>query len=181
LPIEPNGPVTTAFAVLGTQQPEVVPEARQLARYSYGTELTVDALNDAIYAITMSLPNRTWKGVPVGEPEHTVRGALALLGVPEELPAGPTPALTTISGYRVYPSLAERPRRTLRVKVRPPNGCFDVDVELQPRIAGLLLTGSHRYAVVGRGDVEPEWVSTRVRVVNRSLTGPYAQRAADCR
>ncbi len=180
LPLETGVPIPTAFSVLGTQAPLAVPDAPQLARYDYGTELTVDGLNGVVYALTFSVPNRTWKGLSVGEPEQTVRGALALLGVPRELEADPGPALTTVSGYRVYPSLQRRPRRTLRVEVRPPNGCFDVDVDLQPRIAGLLLKGSDRYAVVGRGDAEPEWVSTRIRVLHRAVAGPYAQRA-NCR
>jgi len=180
LPIEPGTPITTAFSILGTQPPQATPDAPQLARYHYGTELAVDALNDVVYAITFSLPNRNWRGLSIGEPEQTVRGALALLGVPRELAQGPDPGLSTISGYRVYPSLDQRPTRTLRVEVRRPNGCFDVDVELRPRIAGLLLKGTDRYAVVGRGDVQLQWVSTRVRVVDRSVTGPYAQ-SAGCR
>jgi len=180
LPLEPGTPITTAFSILGTQPPRVAPEAPQLARYDYGTELAVDALNDVIYAITFSLPNRVWRGLSIGVPEQTVRGALALLGVPNELAQGPDPGLSTISGYRVYPSLDQRPTRTLRVEGRPPNGCFDVDVELRPRVAGLLLSGTDRHAVVGRGDVELQWVSTRVQVVNRSVAGPYAQ-GAGCR
>ena len=180
LPLETGAPITTAFAILGTQPPAAAPDAPQLARYGYGTELAVDALNDVIYAITFSLPNRTWEGLSIGEPEQTVRGALALLGVSRELAQGPDPGLSTISGYRVYPSLDRRPSRTLRVEVRPPNGCFDVDVVLRPRVAGLLLRGNERHAVVGRGDVALQWVSTRVRVVNRSVAGPYAQ-SAGCR
>lgn len=180
LPIEPGAPITNAFAVLGTQPPEAVPDAPQLARHDYGTGLSVDALNDVIYAITFSLPNRAWRGVSVGAPEQTVLGALALLGVPHELAQSPAPEATTVSGYRVYPSLDQRPTRTLRVAVRPPNGCFDVDVDLRPRVSGLLLRGADRLAVVGRNDVEPAWVSTRVRVINRSVTGPYAQ-GAGCR
>jgi hypothetical protein len=180
LPLETGTPITTAFAILGTQPPRAAPDAPQLARYDYGTALAVDALNDVIYAITFSLPNRSWRGLVIGEPEQTVRGALALLGVPREMAQGPDPGLTTVAGYRVYPSLEQRPRRTLRVDVRPPNGCFDVDVDLRPRITGLLLRGATRYAVVGRGEVEPEWVAARVRVVNRSVAGPYAQGIA-CR
>ena len=102
--------------------------------------------------------------ITVGDPELTVRGAMAMLGsVQEETPAPPPPP-QSVSGYEVYPSLEQRPRRTLRVEVRPPNGCYDVEVDLRPQVAGLLLDGSNRYAVIGKGDVTLEWVSTEARV-----------------
>ncbi len=173
LPVEPNAPVVTAFAVLGPQPPQAVPDAPQLARYAYGTDLTVDALNDRVYAITLEVSSRTWQGLQVGVSERTVRGSLAMLGqVQEEGSAVSDPQ--EIGGYRVYPSLDQRPRRTLRVEVRPPNGCFDVTVDLQPRAAGILERGGRRYAVIGKGDVTLEWVSTRIFIVNRAASGPYA-------
>ncbi len=164
LVVRPDDPITTVFAVLGPQQPEAIPDQPQLARYRYGTDLTVDTRNDLVDRITYRVPNRSWNGISVGDPELTVRGALAMLGpVREETPVPPRPP-QSVSGYEVYPSLEQRPRRTLRVEVRPPNGSFDVEVDLRPRIVGLLLDGSNRYAVIGRGDVSLEWVSTEVRV-----------------
>ena len=74
----------------------------------------------------------------------------------------------------MYPSLDERPVRTLRAEVRPPNGCLDVLVDLQPRAIGVLLDGDDRYAVVGRGEPTLDWVVTRIRVVSRAIRGPYA-------
>jgi hypothetical protein len=174
LPIEPGAPVTMVFALLGTQAPRPVPDEPRLARYSYGTDLEVDVINEAVYAVTFSVPNRSWRGLRAGVPEQTARGTLALLGTPEEVTRG-SPATPELRGsYLVYPSLEQRPRRTLRAEVRPPNGCFDVLVDLQPRAAGLLLQEGNRYAVVGRGEEPLEWAITRVRVVDRSVSGPYA-------
>ncbi len=164
LSINPEDAITTVFAVLGPQQPEPVPDRPRLARYRYGTDLTVDALNDRVDRITFRVPNRRWNMLAVGDPELTVRGAMTLLGtVEEETPAPPQPP-QSVSGYEVYESLGERPLRTLRAAVRPPNGCYDVEVDLRPRVAGLLLDGSNRYAVIGKGDVTLEWVSTEVRI-----------------
>lgn len=172
LPLKPDGPIQTAFSVLGAVPPQAVPEAPQLARYEYGSGLTVDAVNGVIYAITFSLPSRTWEGLAVAAPELTVRGSLAMFGTPAELPAREAPPPQTVSGYLVYPSPEARPVRTLQVDVRPPNGCFDIQMELRPQIAGVLIKGEERLAVIGRRGDEPRWVSTQVRIVNRAVAGP---------
>jgi hypothetical protein len=64
--------------------------------------------------------------------------------------------------------------------VRPPNGCFDAFVELQPRAAGVLVRGGNRYAVIGRGNVALDWAATLVRIVDRSVVGPYVAGPAGC-
>lgn len=178
--VDPNDPITTAFGVLGSPPPEPVPDEPRLARYRYGTDLAVDAFNRHVHRIVFSLPNRSWHGITVGDPEQTARGALALLGpVREETPQPPRPP-QSVSGYEVYPSLDERPRRTLRVEVRAPNGCYDVDLDLRPRVAGLLLKGSNRYAVIGEDGASPQWVSTEVRITSRAVIGPDGT-VAGCR
>lgn len=167
-----RGPIEDVFALLGTESPRAVPDAPRLARYEYGTGLTIDALNGTVYAITFSLPSRSWQGITIGAPEQTVRGALALLGIARELTAHPAPPPQTVSGYRVYASADQRPARTLHVDVRPPNGCVDVEVELRPQLTGILIKGDRRLAVIGRGGAEPDWVSTEVRIVNRAVASP---------
>jgi hypothetical protein len=174
LPIEANASVRTVFSMLGTQLPSVNPDAPQLARYSYGADFSVDALNGIVYAITFSVTNRSWHGLRVGVPQLTAEGALARLGRPTEPAAPYLPDAQVIEDYRVYPSIEARPRRGLVAEVRPPNGCYDVIVDLQPRAHGVLIDEDRRWAVVGRPDDPFEWVSTRVRVVSRSLSGPYA-------
>jgi hypothetical protein len=71
----------------------------------------------------------------------------------------------------VYSSLDARPRRTLLVEVRPPNGCYEVQVVLRPQVVGVLLKDSNRYAVIGERDALPEWVSTEVRITSRAEIG----------
>lgn len=178
LPVEPGAPVSVLFAVLGTREPRPHPTAPQLAQYAFGADLTVDAYNDAVYALTINVPNRTWRGQRVGMSERNARGALALLGTPGDVGTPPFRAPMVMSGYAVYASLAARPERTLGAQVRPPNGCYDVQLTLQPRAAGILIDGTQRYTVVGRAGAELEWVVTRVRVVSRALPGPYADGVA---
>lgn len=172
LPIEPGQPITTVFAILGTRPPSPHPEARMLERYSYGTDLTVDALNQVVYDLVLEVPNRSWRGLHVGMTWQHAEGTLALLGVPREEQAGTPPRPDTLAGYVVYPSLQDRPRRTLKVEVRPPNGCFDVVVDLQPKAVGLVIEGKREYAAVGPPGAEEEWVVTKVMVVSRQLPGP---------
>ena len=88
LPFDPGAPTNMVFAVLGTQAPSPHPDDQRLTRYAYGAELQIDALNEVIYAITIAVPNRSWRGLRVGLPEQNARGTLALLGTPEEVPAG---------------------------------------------------------------------------------------------
>lgn len=174
LPIAPNTSVRTIFAMLGNQTPRTNPDGPQLARYSYGADLNVDALNGIVYAITFSVTNRSWQGVRVGVPQREAEGALATLGRPQEVSQPSDAPEEIIENYVVYRSLNARPRRTLRAEVRPPNGCYDVLVDLKPRANGLLIDGDRRYAVVGERGEPLQWVATQVRIVSRSLSGPYA-------
>ena len=174
LPLNPNGHITTAFSALGTRSPKANPDSPSLAHYTYGTDLTVDAVNGIIYAVTVRIPNRSWRGLHAGMPERSARGALALLGAVSEPPSTAVPQPEEVGGYWVYPSLDRRPKRTLQVSVRPPNGCHDVQVELQPQAIGTLAVGDSRYAVVGTESAALDWVVTQVRVVSRSLRGPYS-------
>jgi hypothetical protein len=169
--IEPNAAISVVFTALGTPQPEPVPDELQLARYRYGTGLVIDAYNQHVHRITFTLPNRSWKGITVGVPEQTVRGALALLGATRDVSRQPPQPPESVSGYAVYSSLDARPRRTLLVEVRPPNGCYEVQVVLRPQVVGVLLQDSNRYAVIGERDALPQWVSTEVRITSRAEIG----------
>ena len=177
LPIEPGASLSTVFGVLGVQPPRPSPEGRPLERYSYGTDLNIDALNGVPYIISILVPNRSWRGLRVGIPQQEAEGALALLGPP--LAAAPPfmPRADTLKGLVVYPSLEGRPNRPLKAEVRPPNGCYDVVVDIQPRATGVLVDRDRRYAVIGPPEAQPEWVATRIRVINRAVAGP-AGRAA---
>ncbi len=127
-----------------------------------------------MYAVTLQLPNRSWKGLRPGMSQQRAEGTLALLGTPERLDRGPTPAPEEMGNYLVYPSLDARPRRRLRTAVRPPNGCYDVLVELRPGALGLLRTTDQRYAVVGQSGGSLRWVVTQVQIVSRAMRGPLA-------
>jgi hypothetical protein len=175
LPIEADAPISMVFGLLGTQAPHPAPEDARLARYSYGDDIVVDALNQIVYAVTIAVPNRSWRGLQVGMPERNAAGTLALLGTPQDTTGRVRAEPGEVRGFTVYPSLDERPLRVLRAEVRPPNGCFDVLVDLKPRTLGLLLEDGQRYAVVGRGETDPDWVVTRIRIVNRAIRGPYAE------
>ncbi len=172
LPLEPGQPITTVFAILGTQPPRPHPEARVLERYYYGADLVIDALNRVVYAIDLRVPSRSWKGLRVGMNRLNAEGALALLGVPRESSAPQTARADTVAGYVVYPSLEDRPRQNLKVEVRPPNGCFDVAVDLQPRVVGLVRDARREYAAVGPPGAHLDWVVTRVTVISRAMPGP---------
>jgi hypothetical protein len=173
-PVDPDAPISMVFGLLGSQAPHPVPEDSRLARYSYGSDLQVDALNQIVYAITIAVPNRSWRGLQVGMPERNAAGTLALLGTPQDTTGRVSDETIEVRGFTAYPSLDERPLRVLRAEVRPPNGCFDVLVDLKPRVEGVLLEDGRRYAVVGRDNAEPDWVVTRIRIVNRAIRGPYA-------
>jgi hypothetical protein len=177
IPIDPRQPITTVFAILGTQNPSVHPQDQSVERYSYGTELVVDAINGFVYSLDLGVANRTWRGLQVGMSEQEAEGYLALL-------AHPTPGAETaaaqpqvVSGYQVYPGPHDRPVRTRVAAVRPPNGCYDVIVDIQPRQLGLLITGEQRYSAVAREGETVHWVVTRIRVVDRSRAGPIDSRA----
>lgn len=174
LPLDPNMSIVAAFGMLGTGAPKSNPDSPRLARYTYGSDLMVDASNGVIYALTIRVPTRSWRGLHTGMPEQTARGALALLGAIEEPVEVRIPQPEEVGGYWVYPSLDGRPRRTLAVQIRPPNGCYAVQVDLRPQAIGTLDDGERRYAVVGSDDATLNWVVTQVRVVSRSLRGPYS-------
>lgn len=173
LPIEPNTPVIGGFALLGPVPPEVNPESSTLARFDFGRGSLVDALNGEVYAITLVTPERTWRGNRVGLSETQARGHLALLGPIREdtvMRAAPLP----LGGYVSYRSAATLPRRRLMTEVRPPNGCFDVVVDVAPQVIGVAVRSGDTGVAVARRGASPMWVVHRVRVVSRALPGPYA-------
>jgi hypothetical protein len=173
IPASPNDPVPVLFSAIGPQTPQPNPQARELQRYSYGTDFIVEAQNGVIYAVTFAVTNRSWRGIRIGMDSLSAVGTLALLGTPSV----DTPIVTrgdTIAGYIVYRSADQRPRRTLRAEVRPPNNCYDVEVDLQLRQIGTLRVRDRVFSVVGEvGGAPPDWVVTRVRAVSRAMPGPY--------
>lgn len=175
LAVPVNVRIETVFSVLGTQAPRAVPGQPRLQRYSYGTDLEVDAINGRVYAISIRVANRVWRGLRVGISETNAHGALALLGAPRQFGTPVTTQPREMGGYSVYRSMDERPRKTIGVEVRPPNGCYDVLVDVQPKLAGFLVDGDRRYPALGEGNVSAEWVVTQVRIVSRSIRGPFSQ------
>jgi hypothetical protein len=173
-PVSPNMPVLGAFALFGPQTPQVHPESPTLARYDFGQGTVVDVLNGLVYAVTLELPDRSWEGNRVGAEETRARGTLALLGpvTDEEPPAAA--AAFPFGGYLAYRSLEALPRRRLHAAVRPPNGCYDVQVELAPRVIGTATRDGETFVAVAPRGGTPTWVVHRVRVVSRALRGPYA-------
>ena len=111
--------------------------------------------------------------------EEELRGVLAMLGPVRERDGAPVSATTSVAGHQVYPSPEQRPARTLFVQVRPPNGCFDLEVTLRPRIVGILVKSGERYASIGKGAVTPTWAVTEFRVLNREIAGSGSA-AATC-
>ncbi len=172
LPIEPGMPMTAVFGILGVRSPQPHPESRLLERHAYGSDLAIDALDGVVYAISVLVPNRSWHGLRVGIPQREAEGALALMSPPQPVGEPVMPRADTLRGWVVYPSLEGRPRRTLKAEVRPPNGCYDVVVDIQPRAVGFVIEGDRRYAAVGPPGSTPEWVATRIQVHNRALAGP---------
>jgi hypothetical protein len=172
-PVQPNVPVVGAFALVGAVPPEVNPDSPSLARYDYGRGTTVDVLNGVVYAITLTTPERAWNGNRVGLDETRAKGELALLGNVAERRRAPIGAVA-VGGYVTYRSLAALPQHVLTAAVRPPNGCYDVEVELAPQVLGRVTRGDETFfAVARRGSVAWDVVH-RVRVVSRALPGPYA-------
>lgn len=174
VPVTPNIPLDGVFAVLGTVAPTVNPDTSALARFMYPDSVTVDVLNTTVYAVTLASGQRAWRGLRVGMDSTAAAGALALLGAVHAGIFRTASRPTAMSGYLTYPSLADRPRRLLISEVRPPNGCYDVQVELAPRVIGWVERGDHRFAAVARRDEPTTWVVDRIRSVSRLLPGPYA-------
>ena len=177
LPVAPNDPVAMVFSALGAQESRPNPSTPSVERYAYGDEVQVDALNGSVYALTLSSPNRSWRGLRVGMTPTGAEGMLALLGPPRDVDAPASSRPDTVSGYVVYRSLELRPRRTLLAEVRPPNNCFDVLVDIQPRVIGVLSRGGEILQAVSDGGPE-DWVVTRIRAISRSVPGPYAAKTA---
>jgi hypothetical protein len=176
-PVQPNVPIVGAFALVGTVPPQVNPDAASLARYDFGRGATVDVLNGIVYAITLTTPERAWNGARVGLDEVPARGQLALLGT-VQVRAVPSLTARTVGNYVAYPTLEQLPHRLLTTAVRPPNGCYDVEMELAAQVIGTVTRGEeHFFAIARRGSV-PRDVIHRVRVVSRSMPGPYAGRPA---
>lgn len=171
-PIEPNTEMVAVFAMLGTVPPQVNPDSQSLARYDFGGGALVDALNAVVYAITLVTPERTWHGHRVGLSEQPARGMVALLGtvLDREPPAvSPFP----FGGFLAFSDLAAIPKRRLSAEVRPPNGCYDIHVEVAPQIIGTAARGNQAFVAVARRGELMAWVVHRVRVVSRALEGPY--------
>ncbi len=171
-PVQPGAPVEILFSVLGTQPPGQHPSDRRLARYQYGSDLVVDALNNAIYSITFRVPNRTWQGLSVGMSAESALGALALLGTPVETGDRNPPLAERHGKYQVYANLDARPLRQFKAEVRPPNGCLDVTVDVRYQAQGVLVDGDDRWIVVGQGSQAPVWVATQIQITDRSAIGP---------
>lgn len=176
LPLRPRQRLSTLFAILGTRPPTPHPTDRQVERYPYGSRLYVDAVNGFIYSITIGVPSRTWQGLRVGASQRETEGNLALLGTPK-LGGPPPPAPKLDRGYLVYSSLNNVPTRTLTAEVRPPNGCYDVVVEIGPQVVGLLSSAGTRKAVVATETGRVRWVARQIQVIDRSRNGPLGRRA----
>jgi hypothetical protein len=173
LTLFPGQRVEVLFAQMGARQPQPHPSASRLQRYQYGQDLIFDAINNVLYSIEIRVPNRTWQGLRVGVSVQQAQGAVALLGTPTE-DSTQTRSPTEVGGYLVFPSLAQRPVRTISTQVRPPNGCYDVTVELRPRTIGILTDDEQRYAAVGRPGDAVKWAVTQIQVVGRSMPGPLS-------
>jgi hypothetical protein len=176
-PVQPNVPVTGAFALLGAVPPQVNPDSPALARYDFGRGALVDVSNGIVYAVTLTTPERAWNGARVGIDETRARGQLALLG---DVKQRRVPALgaRTVGSYIAYGSLEQLPHRFLTTSVRPPNGCFDVELELAPQVIGIVTRGDQPFFAIARRGSVPRDVVHRVRVVSRAMPGPYAGQPA---
>jgi hypothetical protein len=175
-PVNTGQEVSVVFAILGTQVPSAHPSSRSVERYEYGSSLFVDGINGSVYSIHLGVPNRTWRGLRVGAPQTEVEGMLALLARPAE--GGDASVTPTRRGkYDTYENQDAVPTKTMTAEVRPPNGCFDAVVELQPRTLGLLIDGNDRYPVVAIGDDGINWVATSISIIDRARNGPIADRA----
>jgi hypothetical protein len=172
-PVVPNTPVLGAFALLGPQVATVHPESPSLARYDFGDGTLVDTFNGVVYAVTLTSPRRSWQGNRVGVDQTRARGGLALLGpVTEDEPAAAAPF--PFGGYLAFRGLADLPRHRLTAEVRPPNGCYDVQLVTAPQVIGTATRGGETFLAVSRRGGTLAWVVHEVRVVSRAIRGPYA-------
>jgi hypothetical protein len=143
-----------------------------MERYEFDTNLIVDVANRVVHSISIETPDRTWQSLRVGTAMRQAEGALALLSTPTR--ENPDRFITPeIRGdYQILPSLEDRPRQLLTAEVRPPNGCYDVQVVLQPLVTGILQDADERFPVVGRRDAALNWVVTEILVTSRAMEGP---------
>lgn len=174
VPITPNIPLDGVFAVLGAVSPTLNPDTSVLARFVYPDSVTVDVLNTTVYAVTLASGRRAWRGLRVGMDSTAAAGALALLGAVHAAPAAAAASPIPLGDYLAYAALGDRPRRVLVAEVRPPNGCYDVQVELAPRVIGWVDRGDQRFAAVANRGQAMTWVVDRIRSVSRLVPGPYA-------
>jgi hypothetical protein len=172
-PAQPNVAVAGVFALLGAVPPQINPDSPTLARYDYGRGAVVDVLNGIVYAVTLTTPERAWNGARVGLDETRARGHLALLGEVRQRDV-PSFGGQAVGNYIAYPTLAALPHRVLVTAVRPPNGCFDVEMDLAPQVIGYVTRDDQRFIAVARRGSVPWDVVHRVRVVSRAMAGPYA-------
>lgn len=172
-PVQLGMVIDGVFALFGSVPPRVNPDSPSLARYQFEPGVVVDALNSTVYAVTLTTIDRAWNGNRVGLPERQARGRLALLGAIQE-PDDATPAPFPVGSYLVYTEAAVRPRRRLVAEIRPPNGCYDVQVDIAPRIIGTVTRGDESFVVVARRGRPMKWVAVMVRAVSRTMEGPYA-------
>ncbi|UCD24453.1 MAG: hypothetical protein JSW51_00605 [Gemmatimonadota bacterium] len=172
LPLTVDSPIALAFSALGTRSPRENPDDPSLMRYSFGSDLIIDAAGSSIYAVRLRVPNRSIHGLRVGMSRQRAEGELALLAVPQEVTSSTSSPAQIIAGYQVFGSPDARPRVTLAAEVRPPNGCYDVFVDLQPQGIGTVVDGDVSYVAVAREDDPFNWVVTEIRVVSRSRRGP---------
>ncbi len=173
LTLIPGQPIDVLFAQLGTQPPQPHPSVRRIQRYYYGADLIFDTVNNVLYSFEIRVPNRIWRGLRVGLSQQEAQGAIALLGTATT--TGPqTITPNEIGAYLVFPSLEQRPRRTITAEVRPPNGCYDVTVDVQPRAIGKVFEDGQSYAAIGRRGDTPSWAVTRIQVASRSMAGPLS-------
>jgi hypothetical protein len=174
LPLDVNSPITLAFSALGSRSPRENPDNPRLMRYTFGSGLVIDAAGSSIYAIRLRIPNRSWRGLRVGMNRQRAEGELALLGVPQEVTIPSSTAGRVVAGYHVFGSLEARPKFTLLAEVRPPNGCYDAFVDLQPQAIGTIDDGDVSYVAVAEEGGSLNWVVTEIRVVSRSRRGGYS-------
>jgi hypothetical protein len=175
-PVEPNTPMAGVFSLLGTRSPQINPDEPSLARYDYGSGAIVDALNGVVYAVTLETPEQTWHGHRVGSGEQPARGALALEGLARDEPPAPA-AVYPFAGFLTYRSMEVVPRRRLTAEVRPPNGCYDVLVDIRPQVIGSASRRDNTFVAVARRGRPIVWVVHRIQAVNRAVDGPYGTAA----
>lgn len=171
-PGRPNTPIMGLFVLLGPQTQRVNPDDARMTRYGFGTGVTVDVFNGTVYAVTLTSVARSWEGLRVGELERPARGRLALQGPIRDVEpeaAAPFP----FGGYLAYRRMADLPARRLIAEVRPPNGCYDVELTIAPQVIGTATRGDESFVAIARRGAAATWVVHQVRAFSRAMRGPY--------